>query len=222
MLRAERPPAWPRKPSPGAAVADREAQAHARSCGPNSSGNPRSVAHCSISLNCNLPTWKTMRRTPRPRRSWRQPRRSQCHRSSEAGCVSIEQLYARYRIYDAPTIRSLLSKELPKDASIEEQWLTKYSRPTKVKLVGVWDTVGALGLPLGSAAAPPLHWRYVSAQLMIEAYPLNCHYYNGTQKLGSQKSTRTCGTVVWCFARQRPIFPPALSRSTSVRGRIAC
>ena len=66
--------------------------------------------------------------------------------------LSIEQLYARYRIYDAPTIRSLLSKELPRDGSIEEQWLTKYSRPTKVKLVGVWDTVGSLGLPLGSAA----------------------------------------------------------------------
>jgi hypothetical protein len=33
------------------------------------------------------------------------------------------------------------------------------------------------------------HWRNVSAQLMIEAYPLDSHYFNGTQKLGSQKST---------------------------------
>ncbi len=66
--------------------------------------------------------------------------------------LSIEQLYARYRIYDAPTIRSLLGKALPEDASIEEQWLTKYSRPTKVKFVGVWDTVGSLGLPVASAA----------------------------------------------------------------------
>jgi len=59
--------------------------------------------------------------------------------------LSIEQLYARYRLYDAPTIRSLQSKELPKDASIEEQWLVKYSRPTRVAFVGVWDTVGSLG-----------------------------------------------------------------------------
>jgi Uncharacterized alpha/beta hydrolase domain (DUF2235) len=60
--------------------------------------------------------------------------------------LSIEQLYARYRIYDAPTIRSLAAKPLPQNASIEEQWLTKYSRPTKVKFVGVRDTVGSLGL----------------------------------------------------------------------------
>jgi hypothetical protein len=45
--------------------------------------------------------------------------------------LSIEQLYARYRIYDAPTIRTLLAKPLPQDVSIEEQWLTKFSRPTK-------------------------------------------------------------------------------------------
>jgi Uncharacterized alpha/beta hydrolase domain (DUF2235) len=43
--------------------------------------------------------------------------------------LSIEQLYTRYRLYVAPTIRSLLAKPLPQDASLEEQWLTKYSRP---------------------------------------------------------------------------------------------
>ena len=82
--------------------------------------------------------------------------------------LSIEQLYARYRIYDAPTIRSLLSKELPKDASIEEQWLTKYSRPTKVKLVGVWDTVGSLGLPLGSAAPKVHKYRFLDTHLRLD------------------------------------------------------
>lgn len=51
--------------------------------------------------------------------------------------LSIEQLYARYRIYGAPTIRSLIAKPLAQDASIEEQWLTRYLRPTKVRFVGV-------------------------------------------------------------------------------------
>jgi uncharacterized protein (DUF2235 family) len=63
--------------------------------------------------------------------------------------LSIEQLYARYRLYNATTIRSLLASGLPKDASLEDQWLVKYSRATKIKFVGVWDTVGSLGLPLG-------------------------------------------------------------------------
>jgi len=67
--------------------------------------------------------------------------------------LSIEQLYARYRLYVAPTIRSLLGKPLPQDASLEERWLTKYSRPTKIKFIGVWDTVGSMGIPRGSAEA---------------------------------------------------------------------
>ena len=82
--------------------------------------------------------------------------------------LSIEQLYARYRIYDAPTIRSLLGKALPEDASIEEQWLTKYSRPTKVKFVGVWDTVGSLGLPVASAAGKVRKYRFLDTHLRLD------------------------------------------------------
>src|SRR5690349_20482591 len=66
--------------------------------------------------------------------------------------LSIDQLYARYRLYDATTIRTLIADGLPKNPSIEDQWLLKYSRPTKIKFVGVWDTVGSLGLPVGSVA----------------------------------------------------------------------
>jgi Uncharacterized alpha/beta hydrolase domain (DUF2235) len=82
--------------------------------------------------------------------------------------LSIEQLYKRYRLYDAATIRTLLANGLPKDASIEEQWLVKYSRPTKIKLVGVWDTVGSLGLPLGSAAAKVRKYRFLDTHLRLD------------------------------------------------------
>ena len=82
--------------------------------------------------------------------------------------LSIEQLYARYRLYDATTIRTLLSDGLPTDASIEEQWLLKYSRPAKVKFVGVWDTVGSLGLPLGSVAAKVHKYRFLDTHLRLD------------------------------------------------------
>ena len=39
--------------------------------------------------------------------------------------LSIEQLYDRYRLYDATTIRSLLATALPANAHIEDQWLVK-------------------------------------------------------------------------------------------------
>ncbi|WLA46825.1 DUF2235 domain-containing protein [Bradyrhizobium elkanii] len=82
--------------------------------------------------------------------------------------LSIEQLYARYRLYVAPTIGSLLGKPLPQDASLEERWLTKYSRPTKIKFVGVWDTVGSMGIPHGSAEAKVHKYRFLDTHLRLD------------------------------------------------------
>jgi uncharacterized protein (DUF2235 family) len=82
--------------------------------------------------------------------------------------LSIEQLYARYRLYDAPTIRTLIVHGPPSDASIEAQWLVKYSRPTKIKFVGVWDTVGSLGLPLGSVEAKVHKFRFLDTHLRLD------------------------------------------------------
>ena len=33
------------------------------------------------------------------------------------------------------------------ETTLEEQWMLKYSMAVPIKLVGVWDTVGALGIP---------------------------------------------------------------------------
>jgi uncharacterized protein (DUF2235 family) len=82
--------------------------------------------------------------------------------------LSIEQLYARFRLYDAMTIRSLLTSGLPHDASVEEQWLVKYSRSTKIKFVGVWDTVGSLGLPVGSMKAKIHKYRFLDTHLRLD------------------------------------------------------
>jgi uncharacterized protein (DUF2235 family) len=82
--------------------------------------------------------------------------------------LSIEQLYARYRIFNATTIRMLNADGLPKNPSIEEQWLVKYSRPTKIKFVGVWDTVGSLGLPIGSLKAKVRKYRFLDTHLRLD------------------------------------------------------
>jgi uncharacterized protein (DUF2235 family) len=82
--------------------------------------------------------------------------------------LSIEQLYDRYRLYNATTIRSLLASGLPKDASLEDQWLVKYSRATGIKFVGVWDTVGSLGLPLRSIEAKVHKYRFLDTHLRLD------------------------------------------------------
>jgi uncharacterized protein (DUF2235 family) len=59
--------------------------------------------------------------------------------------LSIEQLFARYRQYTARTLATILTDGAPRD--LEERWMAKYCIATPIRFVGVWDTVGAVGLP---------------------------------------------------------------------------
>lgn len=93
---------------------------------------------------------------------------SKCGILKRGAPLSIEQLYDRYRLYDAPTIRSLVGKPLPPEALTEVRWLTKYSWPTKIKFVGVWDTVGSMGIPRGSAEAKVHKYRFLDTHLRLD------------------------------------------------------
>jgi uncharacterized protein (DUF2235 family) len=67
--------------------------------------------------------------------------------------LGVKQLYERYRRANERTIWALLDAQRNgaiSDATIEEQWMLKYSMAIHIKLVGVWDTVGELGIPLFS------------------------------------------------------------------------
>ena len=67
--------------------------------------------------------------------------------------LGVKQLYQRYKRKDDRTVWQLqrLSGlgELT-NPTVEEQWLLKYSQPINIKVVAVWDTVGALGVPFFS------------------------------------------------------------------------
>ena len=76
-----------------------------------------------------------------------------CGLLKAGGALGVGQLYNRYRKADARTLRVLLAARdngTLKDATLEEQWMMKYSMPIHIKFVGVWDTVGELGIPLFS------------------------------------------------------------------------
>ena len=64
--------------------------------------------------------------------------------------LGVRQLYDRYRRADDRTIWQLLAARdsgTLGECGIEEQWLLKYAMDVHIKLVGVWDSVGALGIP---------------------------------------------------------------------------
>ena len=57
--------------------------------------------------------------------------------------LGVKQFYERYKRKDDRTVwqlqRASALGELM-DASVEEQWLLKYSQPINIKVVAVWDT----------------------------------------------------------------------------------
>jgi uncharacterized protein (DUF2235 family) len=75
---------------------------------------------------------------------------AKCGLLQAGGALGVTQLYNRYRRKDASTIWALLDAQQhggPGDLTLEEQLMLKYSLAIRIKLVGVWDTVGDLGIP---------------------------------------------------------------------------
>ena len=75
---------------------------------------------------------------------------AKCGLLKAGGALGVRQLYNRYRRVEAKTIWELLAARQDGDAAgltLEEQWMLKYSMAIHIKFVGVWDTVGDLGVP---------------------------------------------------------------------------
>lgn len=68
--------------------------------------------------------------------------------------LGVGQLFERYRQGNEDrTIWKLHTWDQAgelKDATLEERWMLTYAMPINIKMVGVWDTVGALGVPFGT------------------------------------------------------------------------
>lgn len=74
---------------------------------------------------------------------------SECGLLKAGSPVSLNQLYERYR--KGNTVKSVRALGNVLDIStlpIEDKWIKIYSRPIPIWFQGVWDTVGALGVPL--------------------------------------------------------------------------
>jgi hypothetical protein len=65
---------------------------------------------------------------------------------TKARCPTRRQsTLKRYRRSDKKTIRTLIEEK--KLENFEEAWMLKYVQPVPIKFIGVFDTVGALGVP---------------------------------------------------------------------------
>jgi uncharacterized protein (DUF2235 family) len=63
--------------------------------------------------------------------------------------LSVEQLYERYTSKCEPIYKLDFRKRAGEAISHDDQRLLNYSRRVPIRMIGVWDTVGALGVPFG-------------------------------------------------------------------------
>jgi uncharacterized protein (DUF2235 family) len=75
---------------------------------------------------------------------------SKCGLLQSGAPLGVNQLFKRYRRSGVKTIRELIAGQSgggKTDFSFEEGWLLKYAQAVPIKFIGVFDTVGALGVP---------------------------------------------------------------------------
>lgn len=81
--------------------------------------------------------------------------------------LSIEQLYNRYRRRTEKTIAQLRKQDFAITKTLEEDWLVRHSTPTTIKFIGVWDTVGSLGIPTSPLHSKIQKYRFLDTHLYI-------------------------------------------------------
>jgi uncharacterized protein (DUF2235 family) len=72
---------------------------------------------------------------------------SKCGLLKPGSPVSLKQMFERYRKGTAPTVGAL-SHVAEGQLGQEDEWIKEYSRRIPIWFQGVWDTVGALGVPI--------------------------------------------------------------------------
>jgi uncharacterized protein (DUF2235 family) len=87
--------------------------------------------------------------------------------------LGISQVIDRYKASAQTLWKIFEDKErgIEQNLTLEEQWLVKYSLRVKIKLVAVWDTVGALGVPafnIEGISRSKFNWLDTGLRLSLE------------------------------------------------------
>lgn len=108
--------------------------------------------------------------------------------------IGVAELFERYRKGNEETIWKLREMQQSGDAgklSEQERWLLKYSQPADVKMIGVWDTVGSVGLAAGNIAGiSRSQFDYLQTGLRI-------HILNGYHALAIDEHRKDFAPTLW-------------------------
>lgn len=104
--------------------------------------------------------------------------------------LSLKQLYERYRKGTAKSVRELehVDKSI---LSLEDQWIKEHSRPIPIWFQGIWDTVGALGVPL------PWIPKISQSEFTFLETDLRINYTHAYHALAIDEHRKTFAPTLW-------------------------
>jgi uncharacterized protein (DUF2235 family) len=131
---------------------------------------------------------------------------SKCGILKPGAPLSISQLYERYRRRTDRTIRELLQADPSTRSTLEEQWIATYCEPANIKMVGVWDTVGAMGNPLAGLR------RNISRYLFLDTHLYHSNEY-AFHALALDEHRKQFEPTLWTHTEENgvPLHSPARS-----------
>ena len=108
--------------------------------------------------------------------------------------IGVAELFERYKKGDEETIWKLKEVQESGGASSlseQERWLLKYSQLAEVQMIGVWDTVGSVGLAAGNVAGISRpQFDYLQTGLRI-------HILNGYHALAIDEHRKDFVPTLW-------------------------
>ena len=108
--------------------------------------------------------------------------------------IGVTELFDRYKKGNEESIWTLKEMEAYGDTSKlteQEKWLLKYSQPANVKVIGVWDTVGSVGLAAGDIPGiSRSQFDYLQTGLRI-------HILNGYHALAIDEHRNDFAPTLW-------------------------
>jgi uncharacterized protein (DUF2235 family) len=127
--------------------------------------------------------------------------------------IGVTELFDRYKKGDEETIWKLMDMEASGDGdklTEQEKWLLKYSQPVNVKVIGVWDTVGSVGLAVGDILG------ISSSQFDYLQTGLRIHILNGYHALAIDEHRKNFAPTLWDMRHPKdPNAPIAQPRTLS-------
>lgn len=108
--------------------------------------------------------------------------------------IGVSELFDRYKKGNEESIWALKEIEASGDTSKlteQEKWLLKYSQPAKVKVMGVWDTVGSVGVAAGNIPG------ISRSQFDYPQTGLRIHILNGYHALAIDEHRSDFAPTLW-------------------------